>query len=67
MLCVDLKNSFYQLPDVHKGLYDVETSNIDAEIHSSTKFQTIQEKQITSNTFLLDLAKQEKIIGKLII
>lgn len=64
MLCVDLKNSFYQLPDVHKGLYDVDNSNIDAEI-VSTKFQTIQEEQITFNKFFLDLAKQEKCIGKL--
>lgn len=65
MLCVDLKNSFYQLPDIHRGLYDLNSSNIDEEIlNSSTKVQTIQEEKIPSNEFFLDLAKQELFIGK---
>ncbi|XP_060861222.1 protein misato isoform X1 [Metopolophium dirhodum] len=63
MLCVDLKNSFYQLPDVHRGLYDLNCSNIDEEIlNSSTKIQTIQEEKIPSNEFFSDLAKQELLI-----
>lgn len=67
MLCVDLKNSFYQLPDVHKGLYDTNDSNIDEELQaSSTKFQTIREEKILCNEFFLDLTKQEKSSGKLI-
>lgn len=65
MLCVDLKNSFYQLPDVHRGLYDLNCSNIDEEIlNCSTKIQTIQEEKIPSNEFFSDLAKQELFIGK---
>jgi len=66
MLCVDLKDSFYQLPDVHKGLYDVEENNTDEKtLASSSKFQTIQEEKIPSNEFFLDLTKLEKSIGKL--
>jgi len=65
MLCVDLKNSFYQLPDIHRGLYDLNSSNIDEEIlNSSTKIQTIQEEKIPCNEFFSDLAKQELSIGK---
>lgn len=65
MLCVDLKNSFYQLPDIHRGLYDLNSSIIDEEIlNSSTKIQTIQEEKIPSNEFFSDLAKQELFIGK---
>lgn len=63
MLCVDLKNSFYQLPDVHRGLYDLNYSNIDEEIlNSSNKIQTIQEEKIPSNEFFSDLVKQELFI-----
>ncbi|XP_026818236.1 protein misato [Rhopalosiphum maidis] len=63
MLCIDLKNSFYQLPDVHRGLYDLNCSNIDEEIlNCSTKIQTIQEEKIPSNEFFSDLAKQEQLI-----
>lgn len=66
MLCVDLKNSFYQLSDVHKGLYDVDDSDIDEKmLDSSSKYQTIQEEKIPSNEFFSDLAKLEKSIGKL--
>lgn len=66
MLCVDLKDSFYQLPDVHKGLYDVEEKDIDEKmLVSSSKFQTIQEEKIPTNEFFSDLTKLEKSIGKL--
>ncbi|XP_008188595.2 protein misato homolog 1-like [Acyrthosiphon pisum] len=63
MLCVDLKNDFYQLPDVNRGLYDLNCSNLDEEIlNSSTKVQTIQEEKIPSNEFFSDLIKQELLI-----
>lgn len=67
MLCVDLKNSFYQLPDVHKGLYDLESDDInDEDLDSSSKIQTIQQEKICCNEFLSDLTKQEQFIGKLL-
>lgn len=67
MLCVDLKNSFYQLPDIHKGLYDFDNGGIDEDVlDSSTKVQTIQEEKIMCNEFFSDLAKQEQCIGKLL-
>lgn len=66
MLCVDLKDSFYQLPDVHRGLYDLD-SNIEEEIlNSSTNVQTIRKEIVSSNEFFLDLAKQEQCIGKIL-
>jgi len=61
MLCVDLKNSFYQLPDVHKGLYDLDSDNIDEVLNTSTKFETIQQEKVFRNEFISDLTKQEKI------
>jgi len=65
MLCVDLKNSFYQLPDVHRGLYDLNCSNIGEEIlNPSTKVETIEEEKIPSNEFFSDLIKQELFISK---
>lgn len=65
MLCVDLKNSFYQLPDVHRGLYDLNCSNPDEEIlNPSTKIETIQEEKIPSNEYFSDLVKQDLIISK---
>lgn len=66
MLCVDLKNSFYQLPDIHRGLYDLENDGIDEDVlSSSTKVQTIQEEKIVRNEFFSDLAKHDQCIGKL--
>lgn len=67
MLCVDLKNSFYQLPDVHKGLYDLDNSNIEEEIlSSSTKVETIQAEKVCCNEYFSDLAKQEQQRSKFI-
>lgn len=68
MLCVDLKNSFYQLPDVHRGLYDVDDdSTNDENLGSSTKIQIIEEEKIPcKNEFLLDLTKEKNNMGKLI-
>jgi hypothetical protein len=66
MLCVDLKNSYYQLPDVHGGLYDLESSDLDEELlDSSTKIQTIREELVPHNEYFADLAKQEQFIGNL--
>lgn len=69
MLCVDLKNSYYQLPDVHKGLYDLDSSNIEEEILSSstTKLQTIHAEKIYCNEYFTDLSKQEQQISKFIL
>lgn len=65
MLCVDLKNSFYQLPDIHTGLYDIHDSSVnDALQCESTKVQTIQKEKIICNDFFLDLTKQEQNKGK---
>lgn len=65
MLCVDLKNSFYQLPDVHRGLYDLDNYNVEEELlGSSTNVETIRDEEVFSNDFFLDLTKQEKSIGK---
>lgn len=67
MLCVDLKNSYYQLPDVHRGLYDLDNSDKDEELlDSSTKIQTIREEIIPHNEYFADLAKQEQFIGNLL-
>lgn len=67
MLCVDLKNSFYQLPDVHGGLYDLNNSSIDEEIVSSSNaIETIREEKIPCNEYFSDLTKQEQCIGKYI-
>lgn len=71
MLCVDLKNSYYQLPDIHRGLYDLDEENDTRKYHeellnSSTKYQTILEEKIPCNEFLSDLTKQEQSIGKLL-
>ncbi|KAL5244425.1 hypothetical protein ACI65C_011835 [Semiaphis heraclei] len=64
MLCVDLKNSFYQLSDVHRGLYDLNCSNIGEEIlNPSTKVETIEEEKIPNNEFFSDLIKQEQFIN----
>lgn len=64
MLCVDLKNSFYQLPDVHRGLYDLDSTDIDEKLlDSSTKIQTIQEEKVLHNEYFSDLAKQEQFLG----
>lgn len=64
MLCVDLKNSFYQLPDVHRGLYDLDGCDIHEDLlDTSTKIQTIQEEKIPLNEYFSDLAKQEQFIG----
>lgn len=66
MLCVDLKNSFYQLPDVHRGLYDVEDNSTNEEnLSSSKKIQIVQEEKIPCNEFLSDLSNEEQLIGKL--
>lgn len=65
MLCVDLKNSFYQLPVVHRGLYDLDSNNIEEELlGTSTNVETIREEEVSSNDFFLDLTKQENCIGK---
>lgn len=65
MLCVDLKNSFYQLPDIHRGLYDLDSNNLEEEILSlSTKLQTIQAEKVHCNEYFSDLTKQEQQIGK---
>lgn len=65
MLCVDLKNSYYQLPDVHGGLYEPENCIIEEEIDGSTKIETIQEEPIAPNEFFSDLTKQEQLTGGL--
>lgn len=67
MLCVDLKNSFYQLPNVHRGLYDVEGDNTnDENLDSSSNIQVIKEEQIPCNEFLSDLTKEDQFMGKLL-
>lgn len=67
MLCVDLKNSYYQLPDVHRGLYDLDHSSVDDVIlGSSTKVETIEEEKVTCNDFLSDLTKQEQCTGTIL-
>jgi len=68
MLCVDLKNSFYQLPDVHKGLYDLDNKNIDEEIvGSSNAIETIREEKIPCNEYFSDLTRQKQHLGKYIL
>ncbi|XP_050432328.1 protein misato [Adelges cooleyi] len=63
LLCVDLMNSFYQLPKVHKGLYEPDNNELqDNEECSSNKIETIQEEKIVPNEFLLDLAEEEKCL-----
>lgn len=68
MLCVDLKNSFYQLPNVHGGLYDSDNSGVNKEtVDSSNAIEIIREEEIPSNEYFSDLIKQEQCISKYII
>jgi len=68
MLCVDLKNSFYQLPDVHKGLYDLDNKNVDEEIVGSLNaIETIREEKIPCNEYFSDLTRLEQQLGKYIL
>ncbi|XP_050542872.1 protein misato [Daktulosphaira vitifoliae] len=60
LLCVDLKDSFYQLQDIHKGLYDIDSNTVCNEDLCTKEIATIKNEPIIPNEFLTDLAEEEK-------